>query len=62
MNEHRGDRGGPPPSDHHHRDGHGGHDGPPDTGFLDLEMSKVIMADAEKLVPEVARDPARRGA
>src|SRR5580692_7399688 len=56
MNEHRGDRGGPPPGAQHRPEHDHGPDGPADTGFLDLEMSKVIVQDAEKLIPEVARE------
>ncbi len=56
MNDHQDHRGshGPRQEDHRH-EGASAH-GPADTGFLNLEMSKVILADAEALATEVARD------
>ena len=49
---------------HHHEGrgphGHGGggdeHRGPPDSGFLDLEMSKVMYAEAAELAKEAGRE------
>jgi hypothetical protein len=45
MDEHRRDRG-----DHEH--GGGEHRGPPETGWLDLELSKVIEGQAERIARE----------
>jgi hypothetical protein len=61
MNDRRDDRG----SDHprHHDHGHDGPDrredrsaGPVDTAFLNLEMSKVILSEAQALATEVGRE------
>jgi hypothetical protein len=50
----RGHGGGGPP-------GHGGGErrGPPDTSFLDLEMSKVMYAEAQQLAREAGRELVR---
>ncbi len=49
-----GDRGGPG----HDRGGPGGEDrrGPPDSAFLNLEMSRVMYAEAEQLAKEAGRE------
>jgi Arc/MetJ-type ribon-helix-helix transcriptional regulator len=52
---------GPHHGDHHHDHRHEGHqrhhhhDGPPDTEFLDLEISKVAYAEASSLTREAVR-------
>lgn len=54
MNDHdhdggrRGPDGGGPPD--------GGRRGPPDSSFLNLEMSKVMYAEAEQLAKEAGRE------
>jgi len=55
MNDHGGERG----LNHspHEGDGHGERSsGPAETGFLNLEMSKIVLTEAEELAKEVGRE------
>ncbi len=42
--------------DHDHHDDHPHGEGGPDTGFLDLELSKVLYAEAEAVTREAYRE------
>jgi hypothetical protein len=64
MNDRRDDRGSDHPRHHDHRhegpkrrDDHS--PGPADTGFLNLEISKVILSEAQALATEVGREVLR---